>query len=516
MTAEAAPVVVAPLPDRLDFFTRLSDRLNPILVREVQQAVKGRVFMLTVIGALFVNVVIALVVASNHRGGATGGRGAFDAGLATLAPLLLFIVPMQAYQSMQSELRGGMIEQLLMSELRPLRIVAGKLGAAMVQFVLYLSVLSPLLATSYLLRGVDLPTIAVCLSCALVFCVAATAFAIAAALQGMLPAMRPIAMLGMAFGLGSASLGMVGYIGSGECLRDVGWLLRSNDFGMVTSAVLCGAVAGTALMALVAQAYLAHTFENRSTGFRVFLMLAPPLSFAWVFTFGPASHRNEFVPVATFLLALLGILFGIFMVSEQQKLSPRVRAHVPRNGTLAALSVIFLPGRDRGMACWIAYYVLLGLLALLLWPAAGSGFLNMREQLARVSLLTMAYAAIFLTLGKWLRGRLPEAVAFNHGARFLMPLLVVVGCLLPLLFDVLVIGGVDNWHFGHLLNPFWTIERAARDSGEAIRAFVWTLGAGCLLVQVPAMLSGWREVAAAAAVRRTKAAAGAPPTAVEG
>ncbi|MCA8965509.1 MAG: hypothetical protein H6838_18515 [Planctomycetes bacterium] len=516
MTAEAAPVVAAPIPDRLDLLTRLSDRLNPILVREVQQAVKGRVFVLTVLGALFVNVIIALVVASNYKGGATGGRGAFDAGLATLAPLLLFIVPMQAYQSMQSELRGGMIEQLLMSELRPLRIVAGKLGAAMVQFVLYLSVLSPLLATSYLLRGVDLPTIAVCLSCALVFCVAATSFAIAAALQGMLPAMRPIAWLGMAFGLGSASLGMVGYIGSGQCLRDVGWLLRSSEFGMVTSAVLCGAIAGTALMALVAQAYLAHTFENRSTGFRVFLLLAPPLSFAWVYTFVQASHRDDVVPVATFLLSLLGIVFGIFMVSEQQKLSPRVRAHVPRNAALAACSSIFLPGRDRGMACWIAYFVLLAGLALVLWPATGRGFLNMPQSFARVSTLTLAYAAIYLTLGKWLRGRLPETVVFNHGARFLMPLLVVVGCLLPLLFDVLVIGGVDNWHFGHLLNPFWTIDRAVRDSGAAIRGLVWTLGGGCLLVQLPAMVRGLLEVTAAAAARRAQAATVAPASAVEG
>ena len=516
MTEFAPAAPVAPISDNLGLFVRLSDRINPILVREVQQSVKGRVFVLTVLGALLVSVIIALVVASNYEGGAGSGRGAFDAGLATLAPLLLFIVPMQAYQSMQSELRGGMIEQLLMSELRPLRIVAGKLGAAMVQFVLYLSLLSPLLATSYLLRGVDLPTIAVSLSFALVFCLAATSFAIAAALQGMLPAMRPLAMLGMAFGLGSASLGMVGYIGSGECLRDVGWLLRSSEFGMVTSAMLCGAIAGTVLMALVAQAYLAHSFENRSTGFRVFLLTIAPLAFGWIHLFVPVGQRDEAVPVITFMLTVLGIVFGVFMVSEQRRLSPRVRAHVPRSPLLAALVAMLLPGRDRGMVCWIAYFVLLGVISWSFWPSYGTThYFDIRTSMLRGAWLALAYALIYLSFGKWLRGRLPETVAFNHGTRFLIPFLVVFGCLLPLLFDVLVIGGVDQWHYGHILNPFWSSVTAAMHAGRGLRMFIIGLGGFCLLLQLPALVGGVREVLAAAAARRAAAAAKALP-AVEG
>ena len=119
MTAE-------PAPQRRDPFARVSDALNPILVREVQQAVKGRVFPLTILLALGVSVVIASVVAS-EEGMEVDGRGAFDAGLATLAPLLLFVVPMQAYNSMRTELKSGIVEQLLMSRLGPGRVLVGKL-----------------------------------------------------------------------------------------------------------------------------------------------------------------------------------------------------------------------------------------------------------------------------------------------------------------------------------------------------------------------------------------------------
>jgi len=146
MTAEPAAVepagTAAPQPEAApgSRWSSRSDWLNPIVVREVQQALKGRAFVLSVLAALVVVVAIAIVVASDYDP-KSSGRNAFDAGLATLVPLLMFVLPMQAYQSMRHELRVGMVEQLLLTELKPRRIIVGKLSAAMVQFVLYVSVL---------------------------------------------------------------------------------------------------------------------------------------------------------------------------------------------------------------------------------------------------------------------------------------------------------------------------------------------------------------------------------------
>ncbi len=521
MTATAAAEV--PVAAAAGRWSLLSDRLNPILVREVQQAVKGRLFVLTVLLVLVVSVVIATAVVGSDGNGAKAGRNVFDAGLTLLAPLLLFVVPMQAYQSMRLELRSGIVEQLLLSRLRPRSIVFGKLLAAMVQFLLYVSLLAPLLATSYLLRGVDLPTIVVTLVFALVLCVAATAAAISAAAQGTLPALQSVAQVVAAFGFGMMTFAMMGYVGSGEYTRDLGWMLRRPEFGMFVAALVLGCAAGATLSALTAQSFLLHAFENRATGFRVFLFAAPLVALAWMWGFVPPAAWKEVLPGIVFLGVLLGIVFGIFLWTEQKELSPRVRAHVPRSRLLALLAAPLLPGRDRGAVCLLVYFALLAGVGATIWPATSSAMVapgvritDIALGVLRMTAFAAAYGVIYLSLGKWLRGRLPASLAGNHLARFLLPLVLLAFVLVPLLVDVFVRGHVDNWHPGHAMNPFWTIEQFAFHPwrGSMLAAVLGCAGV-CLLLQWRSLFGGVQEVLAASAVRRQqpavtgKAAAGA-------
>ncbi|MCR9248251.1 MAG: hypothetical protein NXI31_24750 [bacterium] len=515
MTAD--PAVAAPQPaaiaeSKTERWSRLSDWLNPIVVREVQQALKGKVFVLSVIAACIVVVTIALVVASDFDPGSSG-RNAFDAGLATLVPLLIFVVPMQAYQSMRHELKAGMVEQLLLSELRPRRIITGKLSAAMVQFVLYVSVLSPLLATSYLLRGVDMPTIGVSLLLALLFCVAATAFAVSSAAQGMNPSMQGVANLAVAVALALACMGLIGYVGSGEYARDIGWLLGSAELGMVLSGLALAGAASCTMSGLTAASFLAHAYENKSSGFRAFLLAFIVVTTLWVAFFVPVGGRDQVFVVATIAMMLGTAAFGVFMVTEQGALSPRVRAHVSRQPILALLSAPFLPGRHRGLLCYLVAVGLLAGLAWLTWPATGFA----REPRGFAELL-VAYTVIYLSIGCWLRGRLPSTLQGNHLARFALPFLLFLFCIVPVLIDVFVKGEVRSWHPGHIMNPFWTIERFAfRNSHGDTRMVVILIAAGFLLLQLRGIFGGIREVLGASARRRdlapTTVAASASATA---
>lgn len=501
-----APAAALPPEPAVDRWAIWSDRCNPILVRELVQAVKGRGFALTVFLALAVSVLIAIAVVRSGGAEARAGLDAFGAGLATLAPLLLFVVPMQAYQSMRLELRAGIVEQLFLSRLRPWRILTGKLLAAMVQFVLYVSVLAPLLATSYLLRGVDLPTIALSLLFALLLCLTATAAAISAAAQGLLPSMQPVASLAIALGLGMATVGVVGYVGTGEYARDVGWLMRSSEFGTTTSLFVLCALLGTTLSGLTAQSFLLHAFENRSTAFRVFLFGTVAILFAWLFVFIDPTHWREAAWGLLFFLVLLGITFGVFMVTEQDQLSPRVRAHVPKSALVALLAAPFLPGRDRGMACVGLYMLVLLGIGALVQPPTVTGFAPYREGVLRMAAMTVVYGLVWLSIAKWLRARLPSTVQGNHIARFLLPAVFVVALLLPVLMDVFVRGGVDEWHVGHVLNPFWTIAVFAWTNHHPA-ALPWLFGVLALftVLQVPACVRGVREVLAAQAARRAAA-----------
>jgi hypothetical protein len=488
----------------------LSDRLNPILVREVQQAVKGRLFVLTVLAVLLISVVIAIGIVGDQGGGTDAGRSVFDAGLALLVPLVLFVVPMQAYQSMRLELRSGIVEQLLLSRLRPRSIVSGKLLAAMVQFLLYVSILAPLLATSYLLRGVDLPTIVVSLVFALVFCVGTTAAAVSAAAQGTAPALQQAAQVAAAFGFGMLTFGMLGYVGSGEYSRDIGWMLRQTEFAAALSGIVLGVGAGATLSALTAQSFLLHAFENRSTGFRVFLFAAPLVALGWMLGFLQPRDHGAAAAVIVFAGTLLGIAFGVFMCTEQKALSPRVRAHVPRNGALALLAAPFLPGRDRGVVCLLLYLGCLAALGAAVWPVVTSSVVSpgvritdFRVGILRMSAFAGAYGVIYLTLGKWLRARLPASLLGNHLARFLLPLVLLAFLLVPMLVDVFARGSVGAWHPGHAMNPFWTIERFTfRPERGPMLTILLAVASACVVLQLRGLVGGVREVLAAAARRR--------------
>jgi hypothetical protein len=506
-TSTPAPAVAPPLPETPGRWQRWSDRLNPILVREVQQAVKGRLFVLTVWGALTIAVAIAAVIASHYEPGGRSGRDAFHAGFATLMPLLVFVVPMQAYQSMRLEMRAGIVEQLLLSRLRPMHILLGKLQAAMVQFVVYVAVLAPLLATSYLLRGVDVPTIAISLFFAALACATATAFAVSSAAQAVLQGFQTIANLATAFGLGMAAFSCVGVVASGEYSSMVGWLLRASEFWAVISAILLVAAVACTLSLLIARSFLVHAFENKATPFRVLLFVLPVLAFGWVRLFLAPRNWQYAIPVLTYVLLLVGMVFGLMMVTEQAELSPRLRAHAPRTRLGGLFAAPFLPGRDRGMSCVALFVAVLAGFAALVWPATSSYDTSLALHLG---VLTLAYAAAWLALGRWLRGFLPAGLQGNHVARFVVPALFFVGMLLPTLFDVFARGRVDQWHVGHVLNPFWTISEVClgHQLWEPARTTALLVIGGVALLQLPVFARGVREVWAAGSSRPPRHADG--------
>lgn len=502
---EAVPPAISNPVLKATFWSRMSDRLNPILVREVQQAVKGRVFPLMIMLALGISVVITLVVASDYVEGGNG-RGAFDAGLATLVPLVFFIIPMQAYNSMRTELKGGIVEQLLLSRLSPGAVLSGKLQAAMVQFVLYVSLMSPLLATSYLLRGVDLPTIAISLMFALVMCVAATAFAVSSAAQAIVPALQPIANLGIAFGLGVGTVSMITFVASSGYSRSLGWLMRSDQFGMTVSGIVLLAVISIVMSWLAARTFLLHAFENKSTGFRIFMFSLPPLAYGWMLLFVDSPAWPQVFAGLTFALLLIGTIFGVFMITEQKKLSPRVWAHVPKSAMRARWMVPLLPGRDRGLLCFTLYAALLSLVAVVFWPNPATGFFrSASRQIANMGFMTLTYAMVYLGLGRWVRDRLPDTLQGNHAGRFLLPVLIFLFCVVPLLVDVTTRGHVRSWHIGHIMNPFWTIDEWSRGSNWSQAGFaVLAVLVGVTLLQVPTYLRGFREVRQAVQARRER------------
>ena len=145
------------------FLVYAGDWLNPILVKETRQALKSSQFAIT-----FVLVLVACWIVTIGVVAYIGPRIFYSADggtllawyYAILALPLMVVVPLAAFRSLAAEREDNTYDLLSITALKPRQIISGKLGSSIAQMAVYFSAITPCLAFTYLLRGVDLPTIA--------------------------------------------------------------------------------------------------------------------------------------------------------------------------------------------------------------------------------------------------------------------------------------------------------------------------------------------------------------------
>ena len=144
-----------------------SDWINPILVKETRQALKSRQFSWTlllltiVILAWSVLAIVGMIPSIYYN---SSGAGMLIGYAIILIVPALIVIPQSTFRSMASELEDGTFETLSLSTLSPRHILVGKLSVAALQLIVYLSVIAPCIALTYLLRGITLEVIAMTIS----------------------------------------------------------------------------------------------------------------------------------------------------------------------------------------------------------------------------------------------------------------------------------------------------------------------------------------------------------------
>ncbi len=153
---------------RLDpLLVRVGDWLNPILVKETRQALKSRHFLVVFILLLALCWVatigaVAWIGPSIYYG--ASGSALLWIYSFFLGIWMLIFVPYAAFRSLAAEREDNTYDLMSITTLKPRQIISGKLGSSIAQMMVYFSALTPCLAFTYLLRGVDLPTIIVLLA----------------------------------------------------------------------------------------------------------------------------------------------------------------------------------------------------------------------------------------------------------------------------------------------------------------------------------------------------------------
>jgi hypothetical protein len=459
----------------LGLVDRVVDSVGPIVVKEVRQGLRARVFAIFFATLLVACLSLALVALAEaqDRAGTAFGKDFFGAYLTALGGICFFVIPFVAFRSMARELEDETWVLLTLTGLGPNAITRGKWTSAMSQALLFASACAPFVLFTYFLNGIDLVQIGTALVLAAAWCAFLTGLALAVATQAHSKLGRTLATFVV---IGLLGLGAAGGIGFAWVIAEEGRRISSND-----------------------------AFRNFVIGATLFISL-----FTWLVLEGaasglalPSQPASRGPRVAFTIVTLLGLAFGLVLhVVEQGGGNDAVAGQVITCMFLTACGVFCISERDgwppqANSGGWLkagASRSFLLVVALVLASTAMWGFLmthgnthgSMDKQL-RGLLGAAIYPVMYLSFGALLGRvtplrRLGEPVASRLG----FVIAVVSGTVLSVLASFLVAGRPDG-RAVNALNPIVGmvnfLDRSSRELDAALMAAITV----CLVALVSAL-----------------------------
>lgn len=501
-TNATATAPTIPTPPRRSW----SDRLNPIVVKEVRQAMRGRYFRVLFWVTLTCAVVIALtVVAFNASGdqGGPDGREVFIVIVAVLAVAVHAFVPFSAFLATSAEWDENTWDLLVISNLRPRQIVTGKLLSAVIQAVLFYSAFAPFLVFAFLLNGVDLLAIALILPTSLATCAALSLVGIA---LSSLSRVRYLRILLMALFGGALMLVAFGTIGMAWSIVQFSNFLRDPDSLVAVAGYLTGTLVMGGLAFATAVARFAHEEENRSTALRVTSFAIIAAAAAWSAWAVRETGEVDQLWICHLLAAIVVFIPLLLFATEEDALRRGVAKRVPKNRLLALLTAPFQPGGGRGVLL-VGVLTIAAVASVLLsfdWNSPVRVATDLSYGLLSVA-VTWGYVVMHIGVISGLGSFLVRTPRGRTGLRWLILASVPFAILLPGLIGLFL--DIDSWReLRHPFNPIHVLGRldSAPSYPSMLALVVLGLAAlAALVLNLGRVIEGLREVLVASRARRT-------------
>lgn len=483
---------------------RSRDRVNPVFVKEIRQAVRGRTFRNSFILALVIAAIVSTAVLGNINVNdpsslAQSGATFFFALHLVFLFCALVVVPVQAHRAMAGERDERTLDALIISGLSPAQIVLGKWLSAGLTMLIFLVAMLPFFATAATLYGLDLLVglMMTLLACAIGMIL--SLLGILAACLGKTKAMS--SMLMMVF-LGSCGLAMMSLVGLAGNL-----MFYSSGFGstaeFLTTMLLLIAGSGFVLFWMhgVAVATISHPEENAmlrvrlaSLSISLFMGLAPLV----LATIVPFSPGRALFPILATSVAFL-VFFNMPTLTESTAMRMRCRHEIESGRWRRFGAWLLLPGGGSGFVLFLAQLLIAGLPTL--WYLLSSRVPGMNFGNHLDVLFGEGLGGYLTTLGFGIASAaIPALIAsssnsppwLRNSMRFFMvtsPLWIVfsLGVL------TLLIGG-SSALFESVLNPFWAIERNMSTLKEPGGMVFWLIIAGLASLPMLIRAAGQRRV----------------------
>ena len=479
----------------------LGDRFNPIVVKEVRQALKSRQFVGTFLLLLLAAWAGSIFGVSYLGESIDYGSSAvtFYAGfLFALCAASLVIVPFSTFRSIIEERTETTLELLQITALSPVQIVRGKILSAMVQVLVYYCAIAPFIAFTALLPGFDVVHVTFSLVMLLItaLCFSMVALAIGAhARNTTFQSLSALFVIAMAFG------GMMTFFSlmtaAGEGIRfdepDTWWALALVVFLGLSTGYVCE-------QAAVAQ--LTFDSDNRSTGIRLAAGAQWLLCWIGLLTFLIVRQRPPMNPDASTTILTLTATYitvaGLLFVSAPDSLSRRVSRGLPRSRALRVLWAPFLPGGARGLLYAVMSLAVLGFFVTVLLPQLTLTSMLNDRQTTRYAIALAAYSLIYLGAGTLL-ARLLRRVVQDINSYQVLAILVLANLLLIVAAEVIHFlsrDPVPTPQLFDVVNPVMTLRTIAdadRGSVDAVACLVVTAGVA-IAANVSALWRGVRDI----------------------
>jgi hypothetical protein len=351
------------------FLVYAGDWLNPILVKETRQAIKSSQFTIT-----FVLVLVACWIATIGVVAYVGPRIFYSAEggtllvwyYAILALPLMVVVPLSAFRSLTAEREDNTYDLLSITAIKPRQIISGKLGSSVTQMAVYFSVITPCLAFTYLLRGVDLPTIAVLITYTFFWSLGLSMVGILLAtltpqrfvqvfiLVAFVAILLLMFYLAIIMGYSAATYG-----------RAVMWGVGSQ-FWTVTAAMATAYLTFFALAYFAAAGMITFTSENRSTPLRICIIVQQAAFVGWMaYAWISSKYSDAPLAAAITLAAIYWFGMGTLLTAERPGISQRIRRRLPQSFLGRMFFSWFSPGPASGYMFVVANITSLGLMGLI-------------------------------------------------------------------------------------------------------------------------------------------------------
>ena len=475
------------------FVGATSERLNPILVKETRQSTKSALF--STVFLLFVSISWIVIVFGMLMMWSTLEISpvaevlfAWNYGLLSFA--IFVVVPFGAYRSLLAERELHTLDLLTITTLSPRQIVFGKLGSALVQVGIYYSAISPFIAFLSFLQGFDIFVTSWVLVMSFFWSLALCTGALLASIMARHNQWNSANMVGLIILLLFGWIMTLSFAVAGDISR----AMDESGFWFINTIGLVFGLSYAFLAIQVIVARLTFAAGNHSTGIRLVLsgqcwLLLIVLAVIPLLPI-PISPRqyDEVLGVAAILVSIHWAVGGLFLVTESDFLSRRIRSGLPRRKLVRLLASPFLPGSGRGLVLVYGHLLVfvLATVAMSLWRGIPGSADLVQMGIGGVANVVL-WIGIAAAISRWGRRRshrfTPVAMRVFTVVLFIV---VQIASLLP--------GAFENLPRSlGFLSPFLLAEMPNQDLEFAL-GFLLTAAVLVVVVNLLAMFRGTMQI----------------------